>query len=323
MPVRGPPGGSAPPPRRTDAPGATRGATATDATAAANTNAAPTGSTDADAFDGVGESPVDLPVQDVRQQIPPAHVELVDKRRVDVPSASGLVALGEQRFLVVDDDKGVYLSHPNEGSDRLKSSKKHKELKDLEGIALMPDGGSVIVVEETKGRVFRMDLTDGGDDDVQLGDPVELGRLPKLNKPGRNDGWEGLDVLPGRYSADGMDRLVAVHEGHPRRVGIFSLPDMDDALLLKLPDEAKDHLKDLSDCAVDRKTGRIFLLSDQSASLVELELVSRVTNAPGALLQETELAFVGQTDIPRKKGEKPEGITFDDQGTLCLTMDGK
>jgi uncharacterized protein YjiK len=286
--------------------------------------AVPGAPSDNDAFTGVHSADADRPAQGTAATvIHPAQIELIDRRRVDVPSASGLVALGQERFLVVDDDKGIYLSTPSEGSEKIVSSKHHKELKDLERIAMSPDRSAVFVVEETAGRVFRLALDDDGDDDVALGDPVEIGRLPKLNRPGRNDGWEGLDILPGRFSADGKERMVAVHEGNPRRVGVFTLPNLEEGMLLKLPNKAKDKLDDLSDVAVDPQTGRIFLLSDQSAALVEVELVSRVTNAPGALLQDNELRFVDAHKVPRKKKEKPEGITFDDEGTLWLTMDGR
>lgn len=324
MPVRGP--GDGPQPiARTDAvePATLVGASASIADVAPPDGAAGDDASTGDTFDGAVAGGADFRAHGSSAEVHPAQIDLVDRRRVDVPSASGLVALGQERFLVVDDDKGIYLSTPSEGSEKIVSSKHHKELKDLEGITMLPDRSAVFVVAEAAGRVFRLDLRDGGDDDVELSDPVEVGRLPKLNKPGRNDGWEGLDILPGRFSADGKDRMVAVHEGHPRRVGVFTLPDLDEAMLLKLPDEAKDELDDLSDVAVDRTTGRIFLLSDRSQSIVEIELISRVTNAPGALLQENELAFVGAHKVPRKKNEKPEGITFDDAGTLWLTMDGR
>lgn len=311
MPVRGPPG-SRPP--------GTTPAARTDGATAPRSDDAPSPARP-DAFDGATAG--STKVATAAPAVAPARVELVDRSRIDVPSASGLVALPGERFLVVDDDKGIYLAEAGKGAERLIDSDDFDLLDDLEGITLSSDRSAVYVVEEKERRVLRLALADRGGDDVTLDPPEEVGRLPKLNRPGKNDGWEGLDVLPGRFSADGRDRLVAVHEGHPRRVGVFTLPDLSDPVLIKLPDDIKDHADDLSDVAVDRATGRVFLLSDRSRSLIEVDLVSHGTAAPGALLSETELVLIAAHEIDAKDDEKPEGITFDDDGVLWLTMDGR
>lgn len=250
-------------------------------------------------------------------------VTLIENGRtsLDVASASGLVALGKDRFLIVDDDKGIFLQSGDEATP-LKSSKKHDELKDLEGICRTPDGKGVLVVSEERGEVYRLKIKDDGDD-FDLGKPEKIGRLPKLSKTGSNKGWEGIDVVPGKFFDDGEPRIVAVHEGTPKRVGVFSYPDLDDAVLLALPRDVERSLKDLSDVTVDPKTGHLFVLSDESEAIVELALTTKKKSAPGALIESLALETVSRTDVDAKKNQKPEGLAFGPDGRLYVAMDGR
>lgn len=239
----------------------------------------------------------------------PARLTLVSQRELDVSGASGIVALGEARFAVVHDDKGVYQVGP-EGGKRVISSKKHG-LKDLEGLCRGPDGSHLLALSERTGAVFQIALE--ADGDVEASAPHELGVLSEIGRA-RNKGWEGLDLLPAACCPDGKARLVAVHEGHPRRVGIFSLPDLSEEALLKVPRDAKPYALDLSDVAVDRSTGRLFLLSDESATVVELSLV-------GSSFDEASLVTVSVHQLELSDDEKPEALDFGPGGSLWLATD--
>jgi len=255
------------------------------------------------------------------QALPPATLNFLGRRKLDVDSASGIVALGEGRFLVVDDDKGVYISDLVGHAHREVSSKKYRQLKDLEGICLTPDGEHALVICEGTGEVFKLRIKND-DGEYSLGKPKRVGELPKLRRT-TNKGWEGIDMIPGRFFNDGEPRLVAVNEGKPRRVGLFGYPDLGSGVHFKLPKAAKPYLEDLSDVAVDPKTGHIFLLSDESTNIVELRLKQQTIATPGAIVDGSALEFVGVTAVSASNREKPEGLDFGPDGRLWLAMDGK
>jgi hypothetical protein len=100
-----------------------------------------------------------------------------------------------------------------------------------------------------------------------------------------------------------------VHEGKPRRVGVFALPDLEPTHDLKLPDEAKDLLNDLADVTVDPVTGLLLLLSDQSQRIAIVRIVRG------------ELAMAGSYDLPLADEDKPEGLDFASPSRLLVVTD--
>jgi uncharacterized protein YjiK len=102
---------------------------------------------------------------------------------------------------------------------------------------------------------------------------------------------------------------VAVHEGKPRRVIIAALPRLEVTHELKLPDEVRSLLKDLSDVTVDPRTGDLLLLSDQSRRIVGVRIVAR------------RLVVCGSYDLPLSRKEKPEGLDFASDSRLLVVTD--
>lgn len=231
-----------------------------------------------------------------------------------VAGASGLCHLPTGETLVVDDDRGIAVVLGDGTSRQLLRSG-----KDLEGICASPDGKQVWVVQEGTRRVQRFDVEHGADGALSLRDHGVTHKLPKF-KDVENKGWEGLAFFPGALSGNG-DQLICVHEGKPRRIGIFALPDLDTGVTLKLPDAAKGLLKDLADVAVDPVTGHIFVVSDESQTVVEFSLERSNRAAPGALLSTLELALVSSFRLPLQPQNKPEGLAFDDRGRLWVSLD--
>lgn len=252
--------------------------------------------------------------------VAPAHLQRVHDVKLDVDNASGIAALGDGRFIVVDDEKGIYLADKKGHSDKLVSSKKDHALTDLEGVCLSPDGESILSLSERSGTLMRFSLKHKKHGKIKLTDGEIVGQLPKISRV-HNKGWEGLTVLPGRFTPDGQPRLLAVSERSPRRLGVFSYPDLQQESLLKIPKDAKKQLSDMSDIAVCPQTGRVFVLSDESQSLVEFELNLRQQNAPGALLDTSELKMIGAHKLDFKREEKTEGLSFDGAGRLYIATD--
>lgn len=249
------------------------------------------------------------------------HMKMKAIHDLDSPEASGLISLSRDRFLVADDAKGILLRHADESVENLASAKKHKSLQGLEGLCLSSDGSQVYALSENKGTIVALSLEEN-QREVSLGPPEALGKLPKIGTEA-NKGWEGIDVLPGKFSPTGEDCLVAVHEGYPRRVGVFSLPDLEEIALLKLPTAAHDQMHDLSDIAVHPTSGHLFVLSDESARIMEFALTSTHTAAPGGLLENIQLQTLSSFDLPQDKQRKAEGLSFSDKNTLWVASEGR
>ena len=86
---------------------------------------------------------------------------------------------------------------------------------------------------------------------------------------------------------------------------------------LALPRKWDKAIGDLSDVAVDPLSGHLFLLSDESRQVLELEL--RIKRG------KLDLAKVQRFDIEERdtgKIKQPEGIVFDNDGDLYLTSEG-
>lgn len=249
-----------------------------------------------------------------------SSLELVSKPSLKVPEASGLVALGEGRFLVADDAKGIYYRDSDGEVSLLLSAKKNKSLRGLEGLCLSEDGGTLYAVSEDSRKVVSIAL-DGDTEPPSLSTPEVLGKLPSLGRTA-NKGWEGLSFLAADHSPIDEDCLVAVHEGDPRSIGIFTLPDLEEVEILTPPTSALRHLSDISDITVHPETGNLFVLSDESQSVVELALTTSLSAGPGALLESTSLETLHTYKLPLSKGQKPEGIVFSDESTMFIACDG-
>jgi uncharacterized protein YjiK len=102
---------------------------------------------------------------------------------------------------------------------------------------------------------------------------------------------------------------VAAHEGKPRRVCIFRLPDLAQTHDLKLPREAKTLLGDLADVTIDPVSGAMLLLSEESRRIA-------VCRSDG-----DRLALESVTDIRVSEGARPEGIDFVTRDRLVVVTE--
>lgn len=239
---------------------------------------------------------------------PAARLVLESTASLAVEEASALAPLPGGRFLLADDERGVLVASVDGASEVVRSAQGDKALRDLEGLCLSPDGTLAYALSELGGRISQISLTEKGRT-LKVGTARHLGSLPRIGKV-KNKGWEGLSVLPRQFSRDGKEQLVAVHEGKPKRVGLFRLPSLETEAILKLHRKARDLLGDLADVAVCPQTGHFFVLSDESRRIAEL------------VCEGEQLSLLGCFDLPLPKREKPEGLAFDGPGTLWVVTDG-
>ncbi|MCU0726284.1 MAG: SdiA-regulated domain-containing protein [Planctomycetes bacterium] len=270
--------------------------------------------TKSDDLPGWKKSPLRL---DVRTPAKAAREGLSGARIVaEVPLGllcSGIAHLPGGAILALHDDSGVCEVRPGEKPRLL------FDIDDGEGIAADPAGRHVYVVEERKRRVRKLEVRRDGKDRLALRDTGEDRRLPKL-KASDNTGWEGLAFLPAKRIGGKHDHLACVHEGSPRRIGVYVLPDLDEGLTLKLPKTAKEALPDLSDVALEPATGHLFVVSDRSRTIVEFAF-SHGKGAASGLIGNVKLEALAVIPLPLSKRRKPEALAFDGAGRLWVGLD--
>jgi uncharacterized protein YjiK len=228
------------------------------------------------------------------------HLTQGRSRTLSMRGASAVAAVPGTMFLA-EDDEGIY--RLERGRLTLwAGGELHDALCDLEGIALDPSGTRLYALAEESGALVSVGVR-GSRRVVR-----DVGVIPR---PGRrtNKGYEGLAYLPRAHSPNGRASLVAAHEGKPRRVCIFRLPDLAQTHDLKLPREAKTLLGDLADVTIDPVSGAMLLLSEESRRIA-------VCRSDG-----DRLALESVTDIRVSEGARPEGIDFVTRDRLVVVTE--
>ncbi len=237
--------------------------------------------------------------------------KVLETERLDIDEPSGVAVLPNGSLLIVDDEKGLYRHRLGRGSDRM-DVRRASRLDGPEGIAVSPDGKTAWVVSEDDRMVHAIPI-----DGRSGGEPRKVGKLPVLGgHEAANKGWEGIAFLPAALGPEGKDRLVAIHEGRPRRIGFFDPADLGNPVLIDLPEELDDQLEDLSDLAIDPRTGNLVLLSDVSAAIAEISLAK--CRRDGGI----EARAVSVRSLPFAQGLHAEGLAFAKDGTLWVVTEG-
>ena len=224
------------------------------------------------------------------------RLRVVSERETGVPELSA-VAIANGRIYVADDELGVALLGP-------KGAKfgGAGELEGIEGLTADASGRCLYAVGENSRRLHRIAIAKDG----SLSSEKELGKLPR---PGsKKKGWEGAAWLGSGKGG----RLLLAHENKPRCLGIVAPDDLDACEIVELPEELDDALDDLSDIAIEPKTGLVWILSDESSAIGIGELAK--TKRGWTLEARDVLA------LP-KKGLQSEGIVFDAQGRLLVASE--
>jgi uncharacterized protein YjiK len=255
--------------------------------------------------------------------------------RIDVKEPSGLAFLSsELGFVTVDDDasKVIRLLVPTDPdgdvvAEEVDSGGHRHLLRGLEGIAFDPEVPSLLVLSEDSRNVSELAIDPAPGRNklkLKLGEPIKRTTLGKIGHE-KAHGWEGIAILPARLAPDRRARLLAVHERDPRGVAVLDRATLAMETYIPLPKDlarGAQKLDDLSDLTIDPRTGHLFLLSDESAAVLET-----ILEAAGA--SETPLTWslraVDRTELPdndKKRRLQPEGLAFDDAGDLWVVSEG-
>ncbi|MBX7100806.1 MAG: SdiA-regulated domain-containing protein [Myxococcaceae bacterium] len=229
------------------------------------------------------------------------------KTKVDVKEASDVVSLGQGRFLVVGDQSNKLAVVGADGkTTRVELGDVKNGKSGFEGVAYDARNHKLYVSREEQGKVLRY----GWDPDA--GQPPKLEKTIALELDGpKNKGIEGLAFLPGDVSPGGRPQLLAAKEGKPRELLLMGADGSDKPKKVDLEAQVRSVCRDFSALAVDPKSGHVFISSDESSTVAEIELVQKNGTLEGRLVQSFPL---------RDKKDKPldrvEGLTFDEKGNL-------
>lgn len=256
--------------------------------------------------------PVTLTVSSERsaQREEPGALSLTLLSTTDLPlkDLSGVVALADGTLLFAQDDEGVYRWRADSGCELLRGKEDHAALRDIESLAYDEATKRLYTVSEEEGVLLEFDVLEGAE--TTLSPPRERGRLERLGLE-ENKGWEGLAVLPARFRADGVTRLIAAYEKAPKAIAVFSLPGVERIAKVELDGELDHVLGDLSDVAVCPDTGRLMLLSDASETLAEVELSA----------DDSALRLISHIELPVADHSKPEGVAVTSDRQLLIVTD--
>ena len=254
--------------------------------------------------------------------------------RIDVKEPSGLAFLSaELGFITVDDDssKIVRLVVPADPEGQVRVEEidvgEHRHLlRGLEGVAFDPAAGTLLVISENRRTLSELVL-EVGRSKLKLGDPVKRRTLDKMGDD-KAHGWEGIVLLPARLTPDRHTRLLAVHERDPRGIAVLDRATLATESFVPLPKDIARQADDLSDLTVDPRSGHLFLLSDESAAVLETVFEGAASSPGGAGTSANvtwSLRLLGRTDLPdteKKHRLQPEGLAFDDAGDLWVVSEG-
>lgn len=238
-----------------------------------------------------------------------AKFEVAEKTKYPVKEASDVVSLPGGKFLVVGDRANKVAIIDAEGKlTKLKLPGLPNGNSQLEGVAYDPIRHHLLVSREEKGEILRYEWNPEKDVEPKLEKTFKLKSEGPTNK-----GVEGLAYLPGELSVTGRPQLLAAHEGKPRTLMMFADGGSGKPQKIHLEDQVTSVCKDFSAVAVDPKTGNVFISSDESSTVAQIELKRVGDKIVGRLVQSFPLR-----DKKDKPLERIEGLTFNDKGDLFV-----
>lgn len=238
-----------------------------------------------------------------------AKFEVADKTKTSMKEASDVVALPGGKFLLVGDTADKVMVVDADGkSTKLKLPGLPNGNSQLEGVAYDPVRHHLLVSREEKGEILRCEWNPEKNTPPKLEKTFEVKKGDEKNK-----GVEGLAYLSGDFSPTGTPQLIAANEGSPRELVLLGDGGGGKPMKIKLEDQVLDVCKDFSAVAVDPKTGNVFISSDESSTVAQIELKRDGDKIIGRLVQSFPLR-----DSKDKALDRVEGLTFNEKGDLFV-----
>lgn len=170
-----------------------------------------------------------------------------------IKEPSGITFFDKHLFIVSDNNGTIYKTTlKGELVKKIKT-----DFNDLEGIAINPKKPSFLIVSESKRQLIEVDFK---------------GKLIKKSKieGKQHDTKHGLEGIC--YHAE-KGVVYAVNEKSPKKLLILSKKG-------KLKGSFKlDYTNDISGICIDKETGNLWIVSDESQKIVELTLKGKLVNS--------------------------------------------
>ncbi|MDX2009405.1 MAG: SdiA-regulated domain-containing protein [Myxococcaceae bacterium] len=240
-----------------------------------------------------------------------ARFELSSTLKTKVKEASDVVALPAGAFAIVGDRSDRITVIDARGRARsIELPGLENGKSQLEGVAYDPHRKHLFVAREESREILRYEWDPSKNAAPRLEKTFTAPAGPDEPK---NKGIEGLAYLEGHLSPTGRPQLVLASEGNPRRLLLADDGGGGKPLKVKLERDVYSVCRDFSAVAVDPKTGHLFISSDESATVAQVQLVRDGDTVRGQLVQSFPLRTAKDKPL-----ERVEGLTFDERGDLFV-----
>lgn len=236
----------------------------------------------------------------------------IEELKTGLTEASDVVALPEQRFLVVSD---VVAEAVIVGRDGQRVTLPLSNLPDPAGLeAVAYDGSFLYVLVEEENRLIHYRWT-VGDAAARYEREQTIVFPPKMaDDAEENDGIEGMLRFGAGDSPIGQAGFLLAKEKQPKH--LFYLRDDSTKLQKVKLDPALAALEDFAGLAFDTKRGTVLLVSEKSSQLAEVMLAS---DEDGKLVVQTQGVYDLVDDGGKMK--RVEGVAADDDGGWWVLLE--
>jgi len=217
-----------------------------------------------------------------------------------VEEASDLALLPDGSFITISDTQKELSITDRDGETTVYELDGIKgKTTGFEAVTFDPERQHYLVVSEDKAKMYRYDSN------LELLDKIDIDIDGSDNK-----GVEGMTYLPANGSPTGKPMLLLAKEGKPKELHLLD-PSGDGKLQqLELDSALKGALGDFSGLAYDPVSKHVFVASEESAMLAEVE----ITGSKARLISTHPLV-----DASGNALERVEGIACDKDGVYALT----